>query len=117
VWDEDIWETLKRPHLAIDTEAGLVRLYLTLGNPTEALTRANKILDYLDTYSIEGILSPFAAYLACIQALQATNDPRADAVLAEAKTVLMETAVKIEKPALRASYLENVPTNRVLAGL
>lgn len=125
-WDEaqdayhralPIWESLKRPHRAIDTQAGLVKLHVAKGNLIEALTWADEILHYLTAHSIEGIVSPFAAYLACIQILQAIGDSRADVVLAEAKKVLMETAVKIENPSLRASYLENVPVNRELVVL
>jgi predicted ATPase/DNA-binding SARP family transcriptional activator len=112
-----IWESLKEPHRAIDTKAGLTKIALIQENLTEALLLTDEILDYLAADSIKGILSPFGAYLVCIQVLKATNDPRADAVVAEAQGLLEETAVLIENPSLRNSYLQNVAAHRELMAL
>ncbi len=105
---------MKHPHRAIDTKAGLIRIALAQGDTARALALTEEILCYLAEHSIEGILSPFGTYLACIQALQAANDHRADVVLAEAKGILMKTAVMIENQTLKDSYLQNVPAHRAL---
>ncbi len=112
-----IWTSLQRPHCAIDTQAGLVRVALAQGDTAVAITVTNEILKFLDEDSLEGILSPFGAYLACVQALQAADDPRLDEVLAKAKSTLQETAVSIQNPSLRKSYLQNVPTHRILQAM
>ncbi len=66
-----LWESLQRPQRGIDARAGLVRTAVLQKNIPEAIVQTNKILDYLTAHSIYGILSPFGAYLACVQALQA----------------------------------------------
>lgn len=112
-----IWESLKQTHRGIDTKAGLAKLALMQGNMPESLSLADEILDYLATESIKGILSPFGAYLVCIQVLKTVNDPRETEVLAEAQSILEETAVMIENPSLRNSYLRNVSAHRELMAL
>ena len=112
-----IWESMKLTHRAIDTRAGLIRIALAQEDKEQAVRGAEKVLTFLEMDSIEGVLSPLGTYLACIQALLAANDPRADTVLAEARRLLAETAVMIETPALRNSYLQNVPANRALLAL
>jgi hypothetical protein len=90
-------------------------VYQELGNDVAGtLNLVEAILSYLATGSIYGILSPFGAYLACFQALQVADDPRAENVLTEARRLLRETAVMIENPSLRTSYLQNVPAHRKL---
>ncbi len=112
-----LWESMHRPQRAIDAQAGLVRTALAQGDITEAMAATNEILAYFAAYSIYGVLSPFGAYLACVQALQASNDPRSGGVLDEAKRVLGETAVSIQNPSLRRSFLQNVPAHRALTGM
>ena len=53
--------------------------------------------------------------LGCYVGLRACGDARADEVLAEAHRLLQERAAWIDDPALRRSYLENVPENRAIA--
>ncbi len=112
-----MWVEMKQPHRAIDTRTGLLKIELTKGNMVKAVAFAHEILAQFSNHSIYGILSPFGAYLACVQALQAANDPRVDEVLREAQTRLQETAVKIQDPSLRNSYLQNVAAHQELLAL
>jgi len=112
-----LWESLQRPQREIDARAGLVRTAVSQKNIPEAIMQTNKILNHLTEHSIYGILSPFGAYLACVQALQAAGDPRANVVLEEGQRVLGETAVSIQNPLLRDSYLQNVAVHRELMGV
>ena len=112
-----IWESIKLTHRAVDTQAGLIRIALAQGDTGKAMHGTEKVLSFLERDSIEGVLSPFAAYLVCIQTLQATNDARAETFLEEAQRVLGETAVLIENLSLRNSYLQNVPAHRALLAL
>jgi hypothetical protein len=54
-------------------------------------------------------------YLSCYQVLQAANDLRAEEILIQAHTLLMERAEKITDDAMRTSYLKNVAANREIA--
>ena len=49
---------------------------------------------------------------AAVRVLQASGDPRAGEVLANAHTMLQERAARIDDEELRRSYLENVPYHR-----
>ncbi len=112
-----LWDNLQQPQRAVDAQAGLIRIALAQGDLATAVTLANEILAHFANHSIDSVLSPFGAYLACVQALQAADDPRADEVLAEAKRALAETAVSIQNASLRHSYLRNVPAHRTLQAM
>ncbi len=112
-----LWDNLQQPQRAVDAQAGLIRIALAQGDWTTAVSTTNEVLAYFANHSIDSVLSPFGAYLACVQALQAADDPRADEVLAEAKRALAETAVSIQNASLRRSYLQNVPAHRILQSM
>ncbi len=112
-----LWDNLQQPQRAVDAQAGLIRIALGQGDWATAVTTANEILAYFTTHSIYSVLSPFGAYMACVQALQAANDSRADEVLAEAQRALAETAVSIQNASLRRSYLHNVSSHRILQAM
>jgi hypothetical protein len=48
----------------------------------------------------------------CYTVFQACGDERAGAALQMAAAVMKRTAVEIEDPEMRASFLNNVPVNR-----
>ena len=58
---------------------------------------------------------PRRFYWHCYEVLQALGDPRAQAILQQGYTDLMQTAATLADPLLRRSFLENVPINRALA--
>lgn len=51
-------------------------------------------------------------YLTCWQVFYAASDPRAEAVLRQASTLLAEQAARIDDPQLRRSFLEHVAAHR-----
>ena len=57
------------------------------------------------------------AEVTCCRVLEAAGDARARAVLATAYNVLQEWAGRIDDPALRRSFLENVAANREIAAM
>jgi hypothetical protein len=51
-------------------------------------------------------------FLTCYRVLQAIGDTRALAILETIHTHIQTSAANIMDPAMRRSYLENVPTHR-----
>jgi predicted ATPase len=107
---------LDQHNLAIETLAGLARVFMAQDRLPEALVIAEEILNYLETGSLDGTEEPFRIYLTCYRVLTANQDPRAEAVLRAACTRLQERVVKINDEKLRRSYLENVAAHRELLG-
>jgi class 3 adenylate cyclase/tetratricopeptide (TPR) repeat protein len=103
---------LDQHNLAIETLAGLARVFMAQERLPEALVIAEEILNYLETGSLDGTEEPFRIYLTCYRVLTASQDPRAEAVLSAARTRLRERAAKIADEKLRRSYLENVAAHR-----
>lgn len=57
---------------------------------------------------------PFLLYWTCYQVFQTAKDVRATPVLDTAHQLLQESAARIGDPALRSSYLENIPIHRFI---
>jgi hypothetical protein len=91
--------------------AGLTRLALAGGEPSQAMVYANEILEHLETHSLDGTYEPFRIYWTCYRVLKATNDARAAEVLRTACRLLQERAAGIEDDGLRRSFLEGVPAH------
>jgi hypothetical protein len=105
-------------HLAVEPLAGLARVSLAHGDPTEALAHVGEILDYLQDHSaLLGTLEPLRIYLTCYRVLLANEDGHAEEVLDAAYRLLQERAATIEDEDLRRSYLENVVVHREIAAL
>ena len=102
----------EQPHLVAETRAGLARLYLLLGELSQAQSQVEAILEHLKKGSVDGTEEPARIYLTCFQVLLANKDPRADNILSTVYSLLDERAAKIDDPALRRSFLENVVSHR-----
>ena len=63
---------------------------------------------------LEGAIEPLRVYLTCYNVLHAIDDPRAEQVLDAGYRLLQERVEAIDDPAMRRSYLENVPYHRQL---
>lgn len=107
-----LWNQLGQTFLINEPKAGLATIALQDGDLDEALEHVEQIVDFLKDNTLDGTDEPMRIYLTCYQVLQAANDPRADEILTQAHTVLMERANKITDDAMRTSYLENVAANR-----
>jgi predicted ATPase len=103
---------LGQPHLATEPLAGLARVCLIQGNPSEAQALVEEILAHLESHTLEGTEEPIRVYLTCYRVLTANQDPRARGVLNRAYNLLQERAAKIGDEEKRRSYLENVPAHR-----
>jgi class 3 adenylate cyclase/tetratricopeptide (TPR) repeat protein len=98
-----------------EDRAGLALVDLVQGELDQASAEVEEILAIVnDDPHLSGATHPGRVFLACYQVLQAGQDPRTDEILAQARTLLQQRAAKIADPALRHSFLQNVPEHRQL---
>ena len=107
--------------LAVDDLAGQAHVALAQGDAVRAGQFAREALAWIESHGETGIESPTQAYLLCYRALSAAagNDQvalaQAREVLRRGQAYLESQAAGIQDPALRRSYLANIPFNRDLA--
>ncbi|MBN1583985.1 MAG: tetratricopeptide repeat protein, partial [Anaerolineae bacterium] len=130
-----IHRDLEQPYYAVEDWAGLARVALTAftssygaeswANLTadsstligQGLTQAQgfvaEILPYLgDHPALEGAEHPLRVMLTVYLVLRAVNNEQAVVILSNAYNLLQQRAGQISDPALRTSFLENVPEHR-----
>ncbi len=100
--------------LAYHAEIGLSDLDYRRGDIETARTRIAPILPLLPTESAEGWNEPIRAYVVCAQILQATDDPAAEALIAQGLHLLDCLAADITDYTLRQTFLNAVPADRAL---
>jgi Tfp pilus assembly protein PilF len=101
-------------NLAMEPLAGLAKVALDCTDFDQARAYIDEILAYLALITLDGAEEPLRVYLTCYQVLYALHDPRAETLLAKAHRVLHEQADRIDDPALRRSFLEDVSIHRAL---
>ena len=95
--------------------AGLARLALASGATDEALAHVSEIVAHFDGgCSIDGTADPALIHLTCHRVLVAADSPRAAEFLASAHALVMQQAQPLDE-ADRASFLDKVPTHRLIA--
>jgi class 3 adenylate cyclase/tetratricopeptide (TPR) repeat protein len=99
-------------HLAMDSLAGLARVYLAENDLGQAIDCVDEILAYEGTATLAGVDEPFRVYLACYLVLQSAGDPRAAEILSRAYGLLQARAATIGDEVLRRSFLEHVTAQR-----
>ncbi|MBN2389674.1 MAG: AAA family ATPase [Anaerolineae bacterium] len=97
--------------------AGLIRIALLKGGTEamrEAMPHANEILRYWEGYpALRDVgLERFEVCWTCYRLLQALHDPRAPEVLERAYDLLQARAAKLQDPAHRRMFLEDVAAHR-----
>jgi hypothetical protein len=113
-----------------DVQAGLVRVALARLDAAAAMHHALPLLAHLDTNTGPGkqgdaplvdtargwggTLGARLIQVTLVRALQATQHPRAQAVLQDAHADLQSHAAAITDPVLRDSFLQRVPDNLAL---
>ena len=103
---------LGQKNLAIESQAGLARIFLAQGDRSKAQAQIEAILDYLATKTLDGTDDPFLVYLTCYKILISNEDPRALEILNTTHEMLLNRASRINDNNLRDSYLENVPAHK-----
>jgi tetratricopeptide (TPR) repeat protein len=108
---------LRQHALVQDPQAGLARAALARDRLDEALPLVEEILDYTSHKGTDGIDEPVLVYLTCYSVLHAARQERAAEALRAGYELLMGRAARINDPALRRSYLENLPAHAELLRL
>jgi len=110
----DIRRELGEQNLAIESLAGLARLFLIQEDLDQAQAAVEEILHYLDLEgaTLDGTDEPFQVYLTCYRVLRAGQDPRAEDVLNTAYRLLKERSARITDENMQRSFLENVTAHR-----
>lgn len=94
-------------------QAGLASVRLAQQNVAAAMALIEPVLRHLNQTYGELVDHP-ELYLICYQVLAAAQDARATTVLQQGWQLVQSQAAKISNPALHASFLTSVPTNREL---
>jgi class 3 adenylate cyclase/tetratricopeptide (TPR) repeat protein len=112
-----LYAEIGTPYSATVDFATLARAALALGCLTEAATYADRAIALLIECNGDGPDFSHRDYWQCAQVLQAVGR-LADAKNAQsvARRLLQEKAEKISDPVMRASFLENVASNREIWG-
>jgi class 3 adenylate cyclase/tetratricopeptide (TPR) repeat protein len=101
--------------LACQCAAGLAVCAVMQGQLDEARRDVREAWDYLKEHGWTGMGNPGAVYRTCAETLDALGETEdAQAVIEIAHQGLLDLADKINVPAWRRSFLENVPDNRAI---
>lgn len=89
---------LGQPHLALEAQAGLARVFLAQRRLPQALVEVEEILAYLAQtppleHKVVGVEAPGQFYLNCYQVLQAHRDSRADALFSKVRQFSQELSL------------------------
>jgi len=103
---------LGQQHLAMESLAGLACVFLAQNDLARAQAHIEQVLSHLESDTLDGTEEPFRVYLTCYRVLRASQDPRAQAILSTAHSLLLERARKIADEEVRRSFLENVAAHR-----
>jgi class 3 adenylate cyclase/tetratricopeptide (TPR) repeat protein len=105
---------LKEVGEACDSQAGLAKASLSLGDLEQALVHVGGLVDYWEAQGALGLDQPVQDMLRCYQVLEAARDPRAPGMLERGYRLLLDCAANIEEEDLRRAFLEEVPGNKEL---
>jgi len=105
-------------HLRVTTQAQLATIYLAQGNRTdEAFALVDIVWQAIAPNEGEGLPFPIKTMYECYLVFKACGDERAATALQMAADVMKRTAVEIEDPQMRTSFLTNVSINKTILQL
>lgn len=108
------WESLGMSSRVMEAKAGLAKLALEQDELGTAATRIEEIIHFLQDNTLQEAIDPLQVYLIAYQVLSALGDSRAIQILEEGGRLLDERAARIQDPAMRHSFLHNIPSHREL---
>ncbi|PDV97176.1 ATP-binding protein [Candidatus Chloroploca asiatica] len=108
---------LHQPARAMQARAGLALAALLIGDRTAARSEVEALLGHLNDSALHSSEDLLRIFGACWRVLTALEDPRADGVMQQARTILAQRAAMITDPVLRRSYLEDVEVHRLIAAV
>lgn len=106
----DVFDAIGMPHSAMEPMAAIARVALAAGDIGAAIDQVDAIL--VRQAAVANWNGSFSVRLLCWQVLAAARDPRAADLLAHARVDLLASADRINDPAVRKSFLDNVSAHR-----
>ncbi|MFN8440640.1 MAG: BTAD domain-containing putative transcriptional regulator [Caldilineaceae bacterium] len=103
-----IYVNLGHHYRAAESRAGLARLALAIGAPTDAMREVEEILTILHSHPLAGFDEPFQVYLTCHAVLTAHQDSRAAVLITTAHDLLMTYAARLPDPKVRRTFCEDI---------
>jgi tetratricopeptide (TPR) repeat protein len=101
--------------LVTEARAGLINVYLEMGDQVSAEIEAEQVLGHMEQNTLfEGAEEPLRIFLALYRVLEKKNDPRASVVLQNAFQLLNTQVSKLRSEDARRMYVENVPWRRAV---
>jgi tetratricopeptide (TPR) repeat protein len=111
----EIRSQISTPVLIAEVRAGLLDVYLKMGNQASVQTELEQLLEYMAIdKTFEGAEEPFRIFWAVYQALLEAKDPRATTVLQNAVQLLNTQVSKLRSEDARRMYVENVAWRRAI---
>lgn len=114
IFDEAIRLNSDLPHMLLTAQVKQAMTYLAQGKSEKSLNLVQKTWSQLETTQGAGLPFPLNTMYECYSIFQTLSDDRANIALEMALDVLKRTATEIDDPAMRASFLNNVPVNKQL---
>ncbi len=109
----EIRSAISTPVLLAEARAGLIDVYLKMGDQSSAQTETERVLEYMEAdKTFQGAEEPLRIFLALYRALKIKNDLRAAIVLQNAIQLLNAQVSKLGSEDARHMYTENVPWRR-----
>lgn len=110
-----IQRELQQADKMTESIAHLGRAALASNDLTLADTCARRAWDSLSNQGTQGIEHPAIVYLTCVQVWQAQQkSEQAHEILGQGHAYIMAQAAQINDPALKQTYLHNIPENRAI---
>ncbi|MBK8900813.1 MAG: tetratricopeptide repeat protein [Anaerolineaceae bacterium] len=113
----DAWEKWGDAPRQIEALAGQVWVLLAMDRVAEAKTAAAPLLSHLQTNNLSGANDPVRIYLTCHNLLAYEDAAQAEKWLLRGKAWLDQRAAAISDPAMRQTYLSDIPSHRELQDL
>jgi predicted ATPase len=109
----EIRSEISTPVLVVESRAGLVDVYMGMGDQILAQNETELVLEYMNNNGMfEGAEEPFRIFRAVYRALKQTKDPRASMVLQNAIQLLNTQVSKLSSEEARHKYVNHVPWRR-----
>jgi len=102
-------------HIRVTTQAQLATIYLAQGNRMdEAFALVDIVWQAIAPNEGKGLPFPIKTMYECYLVFKVCGDERAATALQMAADVMKRTAVEIEDPQMRTSFLNDVPVNKII---
>ena len=109
-----IYQQLDIQPTVAEAQAGLARIALAIGDDAAAQRWVQALLPILAQHPTVGLDEPFLIYYTCYCVFKTTGDPRASTLLQAGAKELQRYVSNIDDYELRHSFLEKVPSHRLL---